>query len=361
MPSTVVTMKILVTGGAGFIGSHLCLALRQRLSGAEVTALDNLKRRGSELALPRLRRGGVAFLHGDVREPGDIEAAGPVDLLIECSAEPSVHAGYGASPGYVVQTNLVGLINCLEHLRRQGGDLIFLSSSRVYPIAPLRALPLARRGDRFVLPHGTDGGGWSEAGISERFPMTGSRSLYGATKLAAELLIDEYAALYGLRATINRSGVVAGPWQMGKVDQGFVALWMARHVYGGALRYSGFDGEGLQVRDVLHVEDLADLVAEQAGAMGSYAGRTQNVGGGVAGSTSLRELTAFCGEMSGRRIEVGRDPTTRAADIPYYVSDCTALASQSSWRPRRTVADTVGDIHRWLVEERRWLEPVLQG
>ena len=354
-------VRILVTGGAGFVGSHLCMALREQLSGAEVMALDNLKRRGSEFALSRLRSSGVVFLHGDVRVCEDIEAAGEVDLLIECSAEPSVHAGYGGSPGYVVQTNLGGLVNCLEHLRRRGGALIFMSTSRVYPIASLRALPLVRMENRLALVSGANGAGWSEAGISERFPMEGSRSLYGATKLAAELLIDEYAALYGLRATINRCGVVAGPWQMGKVDQGFVALWMARHVYGGPLHYSGFDGHGLQVRDVLHVEDLADLVVEQAGAMARYAGQTHNVGGGAAGSVSLRELTALCTEISGRLMDIGSDPATRAADIPHYISDCGVLLSHSHWRPRRPMTTIVNDIHRWLVEERRWLEPAFRG
>ena len=201
-------MKILVTGGAGFIGSHLALALRERLPAAEVTAFDNLKRRGSEFALPRLRQGGVGFLHGDVRAQEDLEAAGLVDLLVECSAEPSVHAGYGAAPGYVVQTNLIGLVNCLEHLRRHGGDLIFLSSSRVYPIAPLRALPLAHVDERLELTHGSAGAGWSGAGIAESFPLHGSRSLYGATKLAAELLIEEYAALY--RAARDRRSLRRG-------------------------------------------------------------------------------------------------------------------------------------------------------
>jgi CDP-paratose 2-epimerase len=205
------------------------------------------------------------------------------------------------------------------------------------------------------------GDGWSAAGISEAFPLRGGRSLYGATKLATELLIEEYATLYGLRAAINRCGVVAGPWQMGKVDQGFVALWMARHVYGGALRYSGFDGLGLQVRDVLHVDDLADLVCQQVGAMADHAGQVRNVGGGAACSTSLRELTALCGDISGNRIPIGRDPATRAADIPYFVSDCRTLEARGAWRPRRSLADIVGDIHRWLVEERRWLEPVFQG
>jgi CDP-paratose 2-epimerase len=349
-------MKILVTGGAGFIGSHLALALAQ---GAEVIALDNMRRRGSELALPRLRAGGVAFMHGDVRAAEDLEAVGPVDLLIECSAEPSVHAGYGGSPGYLVNSNLVGLINCLDYLRRFGGDLLFLSTSRVYPIAPLRALPLARQGDRLALPPEAAGPGWSGEGIAEAFPMQGSRSLYGATKLAAELLIEEYRALYGLRAVINRCGVVAGPWQMGKVDQGFIALWLARHVFGGRLSYSGFGGEGLQVRDVLHVSDLCDLVAAQIAALALHDGQVSNVGGGAAQSLSLLELTASCRALTGMRLPMGCDPATRPADIPYYVSDCAALFQRTQWRPRRGLDRILEDTHRWLVDERSWLEPIM--
>lgn len=351
-------MKILVTGGAGFIGSNIGLALKREVPGASVTALDNLRRRGSELALPRLRAGGVDFVHGDVRSPDDIEAIGPVDMLVECSAEPSVHAGYGSSPAYVVQTNLVGLVNCLEHLRRHGGDLLFLSTSRVYPIAGLRALPLRQHGDRLTLPDNCVGNGWSASGIAETFPLGGSRSLYGATKYAAELLIEEYAALYGLRAVVNRCGVVAGPWQMGKVDQGFVALWMARHVYGGPLAYSGFDGQGHQVRDVLHVDDLCDLVAEQVSDIARHAGAPRNVGGGVARSTSLAELTTLCRRVTGVTMPIGADPTTRAADIPYYVSDCSRLADHTDWRPRRPLAVLLDDMNRWLVDERRLLEPV---
>jgi CDP-paratose 2-epimerase len=352
-------MKILVTGGAGFIGSHLALALRR--GGARVVALDNLRRRGSELALARLRDGGVDFLHGDVRAAEDIEAAGPADLLVECSAEPSVHAGYGGAPGYLMNSNLLGLINCLEHLRRHGGDLVFLSTSRVYPIAGLRSLELTQVGQRLAPARGASGLGWSEAGITEAFPMQGSRSLYGATKLAAELLIEEYRALYGLRAVVNRCGVVAGPWQMGKVDQGFVALWLARHVFGGALSYSGFGGAGLQVRDVLHVADLCELVAAQIDSLAAHDGHVANVGGGADRSISLAELTEKCRDLTGVRLSVGSAPETRPADIPYYVSDCAALYGRTAWRPRRSLDRILADTHRWLVDERSWLEPLMGG
>jgi len=347
--------RVLITGGAGFVGSTLALAWKRATEGVEVIALDNLKRRGSELALPRLRDGGVRFVHGDVRTPEDLDAVGPVDLLIECSAEPSVHAGYGQSPGYLVNTNLTGLVHCLEHLRRTGGDLVFLSSSRIYPIAPLRALPLEQHGDRLVAtgPHAT--------GISESFPLAGARSLYGATKLAAELLIEEYRAMYGLRAVINRCGVIAGPWQMGKVDQGFVVLWLARHLFGGALSYSGFGGQGLQVRDLLHAEDLFALIHHQADALAGLDGGVWNVGGGASVNVSLLELTRHCAALTGRHLEIGGDPDTRPADIPWYVTDNTAVTQATGWRPRHDVASILADIHAWLIDHRQALEPILAG
>jgi CDP-paratose 2-epimerase len=252
--------RIRTTGGAGFVGSSLALAFKFNRSTAKVIVLDKLKRRGSELDLEQLRRSGVEFARGDVRVSDDVAAIGPVDLLIEASAEPSVHAGYDENPSYLIHSNLVGALNCLEQARRHGWTFVFLSSSRVYPIALLRALPLERTATRFVLRSESDLPGVTPPGISEQFPLSGNRSLYGATKLAAELLIEEYKTIYGVRELINRCGVISGPWQMGKVDQGFIVLWMARHLLDGPLAYTGFGGEGSQVRDILHV-DLYDLLA----------------------------------------------------------------------------------------------------
>ena len=252
--------RILITGGAGFVGSNLALSFKRDRPSATVIAFDNLKRRGSELALSRLRAGGVEFMHGDIRSVDDLASVGPANILIEASAEPSVHAGYGGDPNYLVHTNLFGAANCLEYARRHGSDFVFLSTSRVYSIDALRTLPLDQNDNRFFLRSGVQQPGVSAAGISEDFSLSGHRSLYGTTKLAAEMLVEEYRAMYGLRAVINRCGVISGPWQMGKVDQGFVVLWLARHLFGGPLSYMGFGGHGLQVRDVLHVDDLYDLI-----------------------------------------------------------------------------------------------------
>ena len=202
--------KILVTGGAGFVGSALALAFKAGGENVSVTALDNLRRRGSELNLPRLAAGGVSFVHGDVRSPGDLEACGPVDLVVECSAEPSVLAGYDGSPDYVLDTNLTGAVRCLEHARRHGAAMVFLSTSRVYPVARLNQISLSEGETRFEAAAEQALPGVSPDGVTTAFPLDGPRSLYGATKLCAELLIAEYADMYGLPAVVNRCGVIAG-------------------------------------------------------------------------------------------------------------------------------------------------------
>jgi CDP-paratose 2-epimerase len=350
--------RVLITGGAGFVGSNLGVLLAEK-RGSEVIAFDNLHRRGSELALTRLRAGGVGFIHGDIRNPEDLESLPAADLLIECSAEPSVHAGYDGSSRYLINTNLLGTVNCLDFARRHGSAVIFLSTSRVYSIPALRELPLRRAGDRLVIMPGRSGIGWSDRGIAEDFPTHGPRSLYGASKLASELLVEEYHSAYGLRTIVNRCGVLTGPWQMGKVDQGFFVLWAARHLYGGALAYRGFGGAGHQVRDVLHVRDLFDLVARQIGSFERHSGQTYNVGGGAAISVSLAELTGLCAARSGRRLALGSDPATHAADIPYYVTDTKAVSEATGWRPTRSVEATLDEVFTWLARHRAELEPVL--
>jgi CDP-paratose 2-epimerase len=342
--------RVLVTGGAGFIGASLAAGLSDRHSDWDVLAFDNLHRRGSELNLPRLREAGVTYIHGDVRELNDLLEVGALDALIECSAEPSVLAGVDGSPDYVVQTNLVGAYNCLEVARRTNAQLVFLSTSRVYPVASLDGLIYVERDTRFELADDQSVTGASSKGVTESFPLTGARTLYGATKLCGEMLIEEYAATYGLQTVVDRCGVVAGPWQMGKVDQGVFTYWMLAHHFQRPLEYIGFGGSGKQVRDLLHVEDLLDLVDEQLADPGHWAGAKVNVGGGRACSLSLLETTDLCREITGSIIDVRHSPEDRPGDIPIYISDCTRLQEMTEWRPRRGPADILTDIHAWIVE-----------
>lgn len=352
-------MRIVITGGAGFVGAHLALSFKREMPDSTVIAIDNLKRRGSELALRRLDCGGVVFRHGDIRNPEDLADAGKLDLLIECSAEPSVQAGLSGGDRYLINTNLVGTINCLDHARRYGAAVVFLSTSRVYPIASLRELPLVPTETRFIIPEGHSGPGWSARGITENFPLTGSRSLYGATKLCSELIIAEYVALHGLRVVINRCGVLTGPWQMGKVDQGFVVLWAARHLFGGALSYYGFGGAGLQVRDALHVEDLYHLIRQQVVEIEAHSGKTYNVGGGADCSISLAELTEACVRRTGQRLRIASRPETNPVDIPFYVTDNSAVTAATGWHPHLSISDMLDGIFEWLREHRGDVEAVL--
>lgn len=346
--------RVLITGGAGFVGSSLALHLRATLDPAvEIIALDNLHRRGSELNVPRLEGAGVRFHRGDVRDPASFPD-GRIDLLIECSAEPSVMAGSDGSVDYLFDTNLVGLYHCLERCRRDGAGLVFLSTSRVYPIAALEAHPWREAGTRFEWLD--TGGPIGPAGVGEALALDGARSLYGTTKLAGEMLVEEYRAAFGLRAVVDRCGVIAGPWQFGKVDQGVVALWAMAHVFGRPLRYVGYGGEGKQVRDVMHVDDLARLVADQVANLDAWDGFVGNVSGGAANAVSLCELTALCRQAVGRSVEIGSVAETRPNDLRIYVGDCARLHARSEWRPRRPVALIVDDTARWVHDHRQDLE-----
>jgi CDP-paratose 2-epimerase len=342
--------RILITGGAGFIGANVAVSLARLHPEWKLLALDNLKRRGSELNLARLREAGVTFVHGDVRELADLNAIEAVDAIVECSAEPSVLAGIDGSPDYLVQSNLIGAYNCLEFARRHDAYVLFLSTSRVYPVATLEQLSLVETDTRFELAGNQPVPGASPAGVSEELPLDGARTLYGSTKLCAEHLIEEYRSTYGLRAVVDRCGVIAGPWQMGKVDQGVFTYWVLAHHFGRPLGYIGFGGSGKQVRDLLHVDDLTALIDEQLRSPQHWDGVTVNVGGGRDCSLSLTETTALCLEITGKKIGVVAGDDSRPGDIPVYVSDCSKLYSLTSWRPRHDPRSILSEIHAWVTE-----------
>ncbi|HEV3480418.1 MAG TPA: NAD-dependent epimerase/dehydratase family protein [Gaiellaceae bacterium] len=352
-------MRVLVTGGAGFVGANLAIALAERHPDWNVVAFDNLHRRGSELNVPRLRAAGVTFAHGDIREPADLDEVGEVEAIVECSAEPSVMAGLDSGADYVVRTNLLGAHHCLELARKHGAQLVFLSTSRVYPVEPQNALRYREEETRFELEPEQPYEGVSERGISERFPLAGARTLYGATKLAAELLITEYAAAFGLKTVVDRFGVIAGPSQMGKVDQGVFTHWMLSHYFRRELTYLGYGGRGKQVRDLIAIEDVVELVEDQLLRPDHWAGFVANVGGGREISLSLAETTELCEELTGNRISIGSDPQTRAGDVPIYLSDCDLLYGHTDWRPRRGPRQILEAIFLWINQHERAVERAL--
>lgn len=352
--------RVLITGGAGFVGASLAIRLKEEFEGMDVYAFDNLRRRGSELNLGALAAAGVKFVHGDVRSLDDLESvpAAP-QLMIDCSAEPSAQAGYGGSPAYVIQTNLTGCYCCLELVRRTKADLIFLSTSRVYPFTALNQLRYREEETRFTLLDEQTLPGASSQGISEEFPLIGARSIYGMTKLASELMVEEYVYAYGIRAAVTRFGLLSGPRQMAKSDQGVIALWAAAHYYGKPLSYIGFGGTGKQVRDVLHIDDFCDLIVDQIRRLDLYAGPPRNAGGGLANSLSLVETTRLCEAIFNRKIKMGSVIENRPADVASYITDHRAISAVNGWKPRRGPEKVLQDIREWMEREDRSLRPLL--
>ena len=351
--------SVLITGGAGFVGSNLAVSWKQMFPDCNVIALDNLKRRGSELNLQRFASQGIEFVHGDVRNREDLEAI-KFDLLIDCAAEPSVHAGTKGSSDYVINTNLIGTINSLEAARRNDAAFLLLSTSRVYPIESLNNVPYSETETRFNWNPIESTSGICEHGVSELFSLEGARSFYGASKLSAELMVREFAYQWNMPALINRCGVIAGPWQMGKPDQGVVALWVSRHYFRQPLKYIGFGGNGKQVRDVLHVDDLFDLIAAQSSTPEAWDGRVYNVGGGQDVSVSLAELTELCSAATGNEIEVSNQPETNKVDVRIYMTDARKVREDFGWKPKRSALEIVRDIKSWIGENESEVKRVLQ-
>ncbi len=351
--------KILITGGCGFVGSGIALRLKEKHPSWQITCLDNLKRRGSELNIPRLTKAGIEFTHGDIRQPTDLARVPGIDVLVDTSAEPSVMAGIAGSLEYVVDTNLGGTINCLNLARKYKAQFVFLSTSRVYPIQSLEGIEYEESNTRLVISDVQKIPGISVEGISEDFPLDGYRSPYGASKLASELMIHEFHHLFDLSTVINRCGVITGPWQMGKADQGVIVLWAARHFWEIPLKYIGYGGTGKQVRDALHIEDLFKLVEYQIQHADSINGQTFNVGGGSTNSVSLLELTTLCQEISGRATDISGESQNRPADIPIYISDNNKIAGATGWGPEISIEDSVRDVFFWIENNEIALRPIL--
>ncbi len=353
-------MKILITGGAGFVGAYLCRLYKSKYPNGKVVAFDNLHRRGSELNIQEFSRLGIDFVHGDIRIYEDLSVLEDhFDLFIEASAEPSVLMGLNKPNLYALQTNLQGTVNCLNFALHHADCFNFLSTSRVYSIDPLKKIPLKEGDTRFYIDEsGGSLSGLSEKGINEDFPVNTARSIYGATKLASELLIQEYVDTYNLKAIINRCGVLCGAGQFGKVEQGVFTLWVARHYLEKPLKYTGFGGKGKQVRDLLHPKDLFEAIEIQRDQVNRCSGEIYNIGGGTDISVSLLELTKLCQEITGNSIEIQEIPETTAVDIPLYITDYGKAHQGFGWKPNLGVQDIVSDIYEWLTKNHRTLQQI---
>ena len=353
-------MKILITGGCGFVGSNLAILFKQYYTDSEVYCLDNLSRRGSEINLQKVILAGCKFVHGDVRVKTDFDRIPSVDIVIDAAAEPSVLAG--KIPGELenlIDTNLNGTINTLYFAKKHQAAIIFLSTSRVYPYDTLAEAELTILPKRFNLSNVQTYRGITEKGVAENYPLEGLRSLYGATKLASEYFIQEFAHNFGIPAVINRCGVLSGPYQMGKIDQGVIVLWMAKHFWKGSLGYIGYGGLGQQARDVLHVRDLFRLVQWQIANLGLQKGQIFNVGGGLENTVSLAELTDLCTKITGNTITIGSSTENRPGDLPIYITDNSKIKQFSNWQPEIKIEQLLIEIFDWFKKDEKQLQKIL--
>ena len=349
-------MKVLITGGCGFLGSTLALYLRER--GHTVVAMDNLVRRGSESNILRLQEHGIAFVHGDVRCVEDFAGLPPgIELICDASAQPSVVSGY-TNPMFDLTNNTLGVIHVLEFAREHRCPLIFCSTNRIYSADRINALPRRESATRLEW----DAAAWKkltaesrppgfdpENGVSEEFSLDGAgRSIYGVSKLMADVVCQEYADAFDIPVIVNRLGVISGAGQFGKIDQGWVAWWAVACWFGLPLKYIGWGGK--QVRDILFVEDVCRLVELEIGQIGRLRSGVFNAGGGAANSLSLLEATQFLEKRLGRSMSISHEQSPRKADTVIYITDNRKVERLLGWKPRVNLAEGLDSILAWIEE-----------
>ena len=350
-------MRLLITGICGFVGSSLANWFREREPSCEIIGIENFVRPGSETNRAVLRSRGIRVQHGDVRNPSDFESLPAVDWVIDAAANPSVLAGVDnrSRSRQVIEHNLYGTVNLLEYCKRIKAGLILLSTSLVYSIPALTALPLTKGNEAFEWDENARPPvGASINGLTTEFSTLPPISLYGSTKLASEALALEYHYSFSFPLWINRCGVIAGAGQFGTAEQGIFSYWIHAYAQKRPLKYIGFDGSGRQVRDALHPDDLAELIAQQIDSS-HQSGATFNVGGGFKNAMSLAQLTSLCAKRFGKHA-IASDPTPRPFDVPWLVMDNRQTTSVFNWRPKRDLPSVLDEIASHAERNPNWLD-----
>ena len=265
-------------------------------------------------------------------------------MVIDCCAEPAIEVSK-KEPDRVFSTNLIGTFNILKKCVTDKANIIFLSSSRVYSIKKLRALV---RDLNIKSPLKI------KKKITENFETESASSLYGFTKIASEKLIKEFFFKTNLKYLINRFGVISGPWQFGKQDQGFASLWVAKHFFKKRLSYIGFGGKGHQVRDIIHINDVCNIILLQIQNLKKINNQTFNIGGGERNKISLQDLTIKCEKITKNKIKISKNKRTSLFDIPYFVTDNSKIYKFYKWRPLHNVDRLLYDIYIWLKENKNF-------
>ena len=329
-------MKILITGGCGFVGSNLALFLKKK--GFTVHTLDNLTRKGSKYNSNLLKKQKIKNYKINISNIKKIKSLPKYDLILDCCAEAAVEISKNDFDK-VINTNLIGTINILKKSKNDKSKIIFISSSRIYPLEEMNKI-IKNKNLKSKIK--------ISKMFSEKDKIIGPKTIYGLTKLCSEMLIEEFSYAYQLKYLINRCGVISGPLQFGKQDQGFVSLWIWRHLNKKKLSYIGYGGYGNQIRDVLHIDDLSELILLQIKNINKINNKLFTVGGSKTSYTSLSQLTKLCQKITGNKIKMGKVSKTSSYDIPYYLSDNTYVSNTYRWKPKRNINQVVMDTFLWL-------------
>jgi CDP-paratose 2-epimerase len=343
-------MKALVTGAAGFIGSHL--AVRLLNDGAHVVGIDNLSRPGAAQNLAMLVGAGdsFAFTRTDICDSEAVNevlrANLDVDLIVHAAGQVAVTTSV-ANPRADFDANVVGTFNVLEATRLSAprAALIYLSTNKVY--GGLESMAICEQDGRYqfeAAPHG----------VSELQPLD-FHSPYGCSKGAADQYVRDYARIYGLRTVVLRQSCIYGPRQFGVEDQGWVAWFVIGAVLGRRLTVYG---DGKQMRDVLWVDDLLDLYLRAYERIDSVAGQVFNVGGGPLSTLSLRELVQLLQEKLGPHVQP-QSGEWRPGDQRVFVSDISKVSRALDWRPTVKPAEGVARLIEWAKASKDLLREVL--
>ena len=333
-------MKILITGGCGFVGSNLCIFLKKKKY--KITSIDNLSRKGSKYNLELLKKKKIKNLKIDIQNYKKISKLPKYDLIIDCCAEAAVEVSKNQIDR-VINTNLIGTINILKKVKKDKSKIIFLSSSRINPINEINKILNKKNLNKKISLNKS---------FNENSSIIGPKTIYGVTKLASEMFIEEFSYAFNVKYIINRCAVISGPLQFGKQDQGFVSLWVWKHLMKKKLNYIGYNGLGNQVRDVLHIYDLCELIDLQIKKINYINNTLFTVGGSKRNCISLNELTTICEKISGNTLNISKIKKTSIYDIPYFVTNNSKVSKTYNWKPKRNIFKTVLDTYNWLKEDK---------
>ncbi len=346
---TTTRRRIVITGGAGFIGANLTDRLVR--AGHHVTILDNLSRAGTDKNVAWLRglHGETfALVVGDVRDPAVCERA-----IQDAHAEVVYHlAGQTAvttsvtDPRRDFEINALGTFNVLEAARRSSRNpiVVYASTNKVY--GGMEDLAVVEEATRYVCRD-------VPAGVAESRPLD-FHSPYGCSKGAADQYVRDYARIYGLPTIVFRQSCIYGPRQMGVEDQGWLAWFVIALVTG---RPITIYGDGKQVRDLLYVDDLIDAFALAVDRIATTRGQVYNMGGGAANAISVWwEFKPLVEEALARSLPDPVFAPARPGDQPFFVADTAKAERDFAWTPRVSAREGIERLAAWVIEHRSLFE-----